>query len=155
MRIVVFTLFPEAVSSYCTTSILGRAQESGALEVGVHDLRDGSLDARRTVDDSPFGGGAGMVLMPEPVFAAVEAVERQGALPRPLYLLDPGGRVLGMVTSYLEGGQLLNFAISARNLKDVQGVPMSVACVSEPTMKAGLALRAEAYQSSLPGTVIG
>jgi tRNA (guanine37-N1)-methyltransferase len=89
MRIDVFTIFPGAVSSYCTTSILGRAQESGALSVNVHDLRDGSDDARRTVDDSPFGGGAGMVLMAEPVFRAVELVED---LPRPLLLLAPGGR---------------------------------------------------------------
>ncbi len=64
----------------------------------VHDLRQGALDARRTVDDSPFGGGPGMVLMPEPVFRAVEAVAAgEGApagegLPRPLLLLAPGGR---------------------------------------------------------------
>jgi tRNA (guanine37-N1)-methyltransferase len=59
----------------------------------VHDLRQGSLDARRTVDDSPFGGGPGMVLMPEPVFRCVEAVEASGGeLPRPLLLLAPGGR---------------------------------------------------------------
>ena len=89
MRIAVFTLFPDAISSYCAMSILGRAQESGVLEVSVHDLRRGALDARRTVDDSPFGGGPGMVLMPEPVFRAVEAVP--GA-PRPLLLLAPGGR---------------------------------------------------------------
>ena len=89
MRIVVFTLFPDAITAYCATSILGRAQESGALELGVHDLRDGSLDARRTVDDSPFGGGPGMVLMPQPVFRSVEGVED---LPRPLFLLAPGGR---------------------------------------------------------------
>jgi tRNA (guanine37-N1)-methyltransferase len=92
MRIAVFTLFPDAVASYCAASILGRAQESGALAVDVHDLRQGSLDARRTVDDSPFGGGPGMVLMPEPVFRSVEAVEAEGALPRPLLLLAPGGR---------------------------------------------------------------
>ena len=92
MNISVFTLFPEVITSYCATSILGRAQESGALVVGVHDLRAGSLDARRTVDDSPFGGGPGMVLMPEPVFRAVEAVEASGGLPRPLLLLAPGGR---------------------------------------------------------------
>ncbi len=102
MRIVVFTLFPEAITSYCSTSILGRAQESGALAVEVQDLRDGALDARRTVDDSPFGGGPGMVLMPEPVFRAVEVVEAGdglegsgtagGGLPRPLLLLAPGGR---------------------------------------------------------------
>ncbi len=104
MRIVVFTLFPEAITSYCATSILGRAQESGALEVEVHDLRDGALDARRTVDDSPFGGGPGMVLMPEPVFRAVEAVQSSGAtmaegLPRPLFLLAPGGRPFTQVVA--------------------------------------------------------
>jgi tRNA (guanine37-N1)-methyltransferase len=94
MRILVFTLFPDAISSYCATSILGRAQESGALEVRVHDLREGALDARRTVDDSPFGGGPGMVLMPEPVFRAVEGAEATAgeAVPRPLFLLAPGGR---------------------------------------------------------------
>ena len=89
MRISVFTLFSEAVASYCTTSVLGRAQQSGALGVDVHDLRDGADDARRTADDSPFGGGAGMVLLPGPVFRAVEAVPD---LPRPLFLLAPGGR---------------------------------------------------------------
>jgi len=76
VRVDVFTLFPEAVERYCTTSVLGRAQQSGALSVRAHDLRDGAEDAHRTVDDSPFGGGAGMVLMPEPVFRAVEAVAR-------------------------------------------------------------------------------
>jgi tRNA (guanine37-N1)-methyltransferase len=89
VRIDAFTIFPEAITSYCTTSILGRAQQSGALAVRVHDLRDGADDARRTVDDSPFGGGAGMVLMAEPVFRCVESVED---LPRPLFLLAPGGR---------------------------------------------------------------
>jgi tRNA (guanine37-N1)-methyltransferase len=92
MRIAVFTLFPDAITSYCAASILGRAQESGALTVDVHDLRQGARDARRTVDDSPFGGGPGMVLMPEPVFRSVEAVEAAGGLPRPLLLLAPGGR---------------------------------------------------------------
>jgi tRNA (guanine37-N1)-methyltransferase len=89
MRIDVFSLFPEVITSYCATSILGRAQQSGALTLGVHDLRDGADDARRTVDDSPFGGGAGMVLMAEPVFRCVEGV---ADLPRPLFLLAPGGR---------------------------------------------------------------
>jgi len=89
MRIDVLTLFPEVIAAYCATSILGRAQDSGALEVRVHDLRHGAEDTRRTVDDSPFGGGAGMVLMAEPVFRATEAVSD---LPRPLLLLSPGGR---------------------------------------------------------------
>jgi tRNA (guanine37-N1)-methyltransferase len=89
MRIDVFTIFPDVVSGYCGASILGRASETGALDVRVHDLRDGADDPRRSVDDSPFGGGAGMVLMAEPLFRCVEAVPD---LPRPLYLLAPGGR---------------------------------------------------------------
>jgi tRNA (guanine37-N1)-methyltransferase len=108
VRIAVFTLFPDAVAAYCGASILGRAQESGALEVDVQDLRQGAVDARRTVDDSPFGGGPGMVLMPEPVFRAVEAVEAAGRLPRPLLLLDPGGRPFNQEVAVelaaLEGG---------------------------------------------------
>jgi tRNA (guanine37-N1)-methyltransferase len=91
-RIAVFTIFPEAVAAYCATSILGRAQSNGAVEVRVHDLRQGAGDAHRSVDDSPFGGGPGMVLMPEPVFRAVEAVESSEGLPRPLLLLSPQGR---------------------------------------------------------------
>jgi tRNA (guanine37-N1)-methyltransferase len=89
VRIDVFTLFPEVISSYCGASILGRATESGALDVHPHDLRDGANDNHRTVDDSPFGGGAGMVLMPEPIFRTVEAVSDA---PRPLFLLSPSGR---------------------------------------------------------------
>ena len=89
MRIDVFTIFPEVVAGYCGASILGRAAASGALEVRVHDLRAGAHDARRSVDDSPFGGGAGMVLMPEPIFRSVESVPD---LPRPLHLLSPSGR---------------------------------------------------------------
>jgi tRNA (guanine37-N1)-methyltransferase len=77
------------VAGYCGASILGRAAEAGVLDVRVHDLREGADDPRRSVDDSPFGGGAGMVLMAEPLFRSVEAV---GDLPRPLYLLAPGGR---------------------------------------------------------------
>jgi tRNA (guanine37-N1)-methyltransferase len=89
MRIDIFTIFPDTVAAYCEISVLGRAAAAGALDVRFHDLRSGAQDARRTVDDSPFGGGAGMVLMPEPVFRSVEAVLD---LPRPLYLLSPGGR---------------------------------------------------------------
>jgi tRNA (guanine37-N1)-methyltransferase len=89
VRIDVFTIFPEAITAYCGVSILGRAQEIGALSINAHDLRQGAQDVHRTVDDSPFGGGAGMVLRPEPVFRAVEAVPDH---PRPLLLMGPGGR---------------------------------------------------------------
>jgi tRNA (guanine37-N1)-methyltransferase len=90
MRIDVFTIFPDLVEGFAGASLLGRARQKALLDVRVHDLRATTTDVHRTVDDSPFGGGAGMVLMPEPVFAAVEAAEP----PRPLYLLGPGGRRL-------------------------------------------------------------
>jgi|TARA_B100001971_G_C18212932_1_gene551924 tRNA (guanine37-N1)-methyltransferase len=88
LRTEVFTLFPEMIDDYVGRSILGRAIGAGNLEVHCHDLRLATVDVHRTVDDSPFGGGAGMVLMPEPVFAAVETVSPV----RPLILLGPGGR---------------------------------------------------------------
>jgi tRNA (guanine37-N1)-methyltransferase len=88
VRIDVFTIFPDLVDRFCTESLLGRARAAGRLDLRCHDLRDHTTDVHRTVDDAPFGGGAGMVLRPEPVFAAVEAV----APPRPLFLLGPGGR---------------------------------------------------------------
>ncbi len=88
LRIDVFTIFPEVVDAYCTTSIVGRARRDGLVDLRIHDLRSAATDPHRTVDDAPFGGGAGMVLAPEPVFGAVELVDP----PRPLYLLAPGGR---------------------------------------------------------------
>lgn len=88
LRVDVFTLFPGLIGAYTGESILGRASVAGHLDVRAHDLRMAATDAHRTVDDSPFGGGAGMVMMPEPVFAAVELVEP----PRPLILLSPAGR---------------------------------------------------------------
>ena len=87
MRIDVFTIFPEAVGEMTTLSVLGRGQQNGLLDLRVHDLRMTATDAHKTVDDKPFGGGAGMVLKPEPVFGAVEASNP----PKPLILLDPGG----------------------------------------------------------------
>ena len=90
MRIDVFTIFPSMVDDFAGQSLLGKARTTGLLDVRVHDLRSATHDPHRSVDDAPFGGGAGMVLMPEPLFAAVEAVEP----PRPLLLLGPGGRRL-------------------------------------------------------------
>lgn len=88
VRIDVFTIFPDLITGFCSESLLGRAQKNDLLRINAHNLRDGANDRHRTVDDSPFGGGAGMVLAPEPVFKAVEATDA----PRPLYLLSPGGR---------------------------------------------------------------
>lgn len=90
MRIDVFTIFPDMVTTFAGQSLLGRASAKGLLDVRVHDLREHTTDVHRTVDDTPFGGGAGMVLRPEPIYASVEAADP----PRPLFLLGPGGRRL-------------------------------------------------------------
>ena len=91
MRIDVVTIFPGIFESPLRESLLGRAIEAGVLEVRVHDLRDSTSDKHRQVDDESFGGGPGMVLKPEPVFAAVESL---GAGARRTLLLSPAGRRL-------------------------------------------------------------
>jgi len=88
LRIDVFTIFPELVEGFWAGSLIGRGRRRGLLDLRVHDLRSAATDPHRSVDDAPYGGGAGMVLAPEPVFGAVEAV----GPPRPLFLLGPGGR---------------------------------------------------------------
>jgi tRNA (guanine37-N1)-methyltransferase len=88
LRIEVFTIFPGMVEDFLSESLIGKARRTGLLDVRLHDLRSAAVDPHRSVDDTPFGGGAGMVLAPEPIFGAVEKVEPV----RPLLLLSPGGR---------------------------------------------------------------
>jgi tRNA (guanine37-N1)-methyltransferase len=83
-----FTIFPDLVRPWTESSLIGRAAKGGILDLRIHDLRSGANDPHRSVDDSPFGGGPGMVMAPEPLFNAVEAVDA----PRPLILLGPSGR---------------------------------------------------------------
>lgn len=90
MRVDVLTIFPELIETYASATILGRAQRSGRLDIRAHDIRDGATDPHRSVDDSPFGGGAGMVMKPEPIFAVVESEQP----PRPILYLSPTGRRL-------------------------------------------------------------
>ena len=92
MRIDVITLFPEAVQPYLAASILGRAQTAGLVEIHVHQLRDYSQDTHNKVDDRPFGGGPGMVLMCQPVVDAVRAVEALDNHTALRILLTPQGR---------------------------------------------------------------
>ena len=87
MRIDVFSIFPEYLDMPLQVSVLGRARSTGLLDVHLHDPRAFTSDRHRSVDDEPFGGGAGMVMTPEPVFAAVEAVQPA----RPLLLLSAAG----------------------------------------------------------------
>lgn len=88
MRVDVFTIFPDMVDGFCRHSLLGRARDAGTVDLRCHDIRAHATDVHRTVDDTPFGGGAGMLMRPEPIFDAVEAVQP----PRPLILLGPGGQ---------------------------------------------------------------
>src|ERR671914_1011434 len=91
MRINVVTLFPELFELPLRTSIIGRAAEQGIVAFGVHDLREHGLGRHRSVDDYPYGGGAGMVMRPEPLFAAIEPLREAGA---EVVLLDPAGERL-------------------------------------------------------------
>jgi tRNA (guanine37-N1)-methyltransferase len=91
VRIDIVTIFPGIFESPLRESLLGRAIEAGLLDVRVHDLRDSTSDRHRQVDDESYGGGPGMVLKPEPVFAAVESL---GAGVRRTLLLSPAGRRL-------------------------------------------------------------
>ncbi|MGZ4754126.1 MAG: tRNA (guanosine(37)-N1)-methyltransferase TrmD [Acidimicrobiia bacterium] len=88
MRVDVITIFPEYLAGALEVSLLGRARELGLLDIRLHDPRDYATDPHRSVDDAPFGGGAGMVMTPEPLFATVEAAE----VVRPLLLLSASGR---------------------------------------------------------------
>jgi tRNA (guanine37-N1)-methyltransferase len=96
MRIDVFTIFPDMVDEFLAKSLIGKARRADVLDIRVHDLRSAATDPHRSVDDSPFGGGAGMVLAPEPVFGAVEKIDP----PRPLFLLAPGGRTLDQALAH-------------------------------------------------------
>ena len=93
MRIDVLTLFPEVMLPYLSASILGRAQAAGLVDVHVHQLRDFSTDPHHKVDDRPFGGGPGMVLMCQPVYDAVGAVEALDSRKALRILLTPQGRL--------------------------------------------------------------
>ena len=88
MEIDVLTLFPRVLAGPVEESILGRAQESGRVQIRVHDLRDFTHDKHRVVDDRPYGGGPGMLLKPEPIFEAVEKLQRADSC---VVLMTPQG----------------------------------------------------------------
>ena len=94
MRFDVLTLFPEMFQGYLGQSILKLALERGLVEINLWNIRDWAKGKHKSVDDRPFGGGPGMVIMPEPVFAAVEAIRPQDADPGLLVLLTPAGERL-------------------------------------------------------------
>jgi tRNA (guanine37-N1)-methyltransferase len=106
-RIDVLTIFPKLVDTFCEESLLGRARATEKLDLRCHDLREFTTDVHRTTDDTPFGGGAGMVLKAEPIKRAIT----ETACPRPIFALGPGGRRLtqdlAVELSHTEGFTLL------------------------------------------------
>jgi tRNA (guanine37-N1)-methyltransferase len=94
MRFDVLTLFPEIFQGYLSQSILKLALQRELVEIHLWNIRDWAGGKHKSVDDRPFGGGPGMILMPEPVFACVEAVQLQAGHPGLLVLLTPGGERL-------------------------------------------------------------
>ena len=106
MRIDILTLFPEMFTPL-KTSIIGRAVNSGKLEINVHDIRDYTLDKHKKCDDAPFGGGAGMVMMPQPIASAIQAIDPNHESKR--VFLSPRGRVFkqSVVLEYSKEQRLL------------------------------------------------
>ena len=91
MRIDIITVMPEMLVSPLNTSILKRAQDKGLVEIVIHDLRDYTLDKHRRVDDTPYGGGMGMVMQAEPIYRCYLAVaEQMGAKPHVIYMSPKG-----------------------------------------------------------------
>src|ERR1700740_3113877 len=109
MRFDILTLFPEIFEGYLGQSLLNLAQQRGLVEIHLWNIRDWARGKHRSVDDRPFGGGPGMVIMPEPVFDAVEAVQREGPAPGHLVLLTPAGERLAqpLVRELAGRGRLL------------------------------------------------
>jgi tRNA (guanine37-N1)-methyltransferase len=111
LRIDLLTLFPEMFTGPVDASIIQRARKSGLLDLRVHNLRDYTHDNYKTVDDRPFGGGPGMVLKPEPIFEAVEALADDATR---VILMSPAGRLFDQaVAQELAGQQRLLFICAA------------------------------------------
>ena len=94
MRIDIVTLFPEMFSSFLDGSLLGSARKAGIVDIRLTNFREFAAGVHRQVDDRPYGGGPGMLLMPEPVVSCVESVQAAGAAPGHVVMLTPGGRRL-------------------------------------------------------------
>ena len=96
VRVDIITLFPEICRAPLGESMMGRAQETGALELKIHNLRDWTSDRHHVIDDAPFGGGQGMVMKPEPIFAAVESLRTDASA---VVLMTPQGRRFDQATA--------------------------------------------------------
>jgi tRNA (guanine37-N1)-methyltransferase len=92
MKVDIVTIFPKMVDAGLSEGVVGRARERGILDIAVHNLRDFTADRHHVVDDVPFGGGPGMVMKPEPFFAALEVITERRGTPGAVVLMSPAGR---------------------------------------------------------------
>ena len=156
MRIDVFSLFPRLVDDFCSESLLGRARQQQLVDLRCHDLREHTSDVHHTVDDSPFGGGAGMVMMAEPIFESFE----RAAAPKPLLLLSPGGRQfdqeMANQLSRLDGFSLLcgrYEGVDHRVVEHLVDEEVSIGDVVLAGGEVGACLIIEAVTRLLPGVM--
>jgi tRNA (guanine37-N1)-methyltransferase len=157
VRIDVFTIFPEIFESPLRASLLGKAVEQGIADVRVHDIRDHTTDKHRQVDDESFGGGPGMVMKPEPVFAAVESL---GEGEHRNILLSPAGRKLDrdLVNKLAEEPWLVLICGRYEGVDEriVEGLPAEEVSIGDYVLSGGeipAIVLIEAVTRLLPGVV--
>jgi len=157
VRVDILTIFPGIFDSPLRESLLGRSIRDGLVDVRVHDIRDHATDRHRQVDDEPFGGGPGMVMKPEPVFAAVEAL---GPDPRRVLLLSPGGRRLDQGLVRELAGEPRLVLVSGRyegvDERVVEGLPAEEVSIGDYVLSGGevpALVLLEAVTRLLPGVV--
>jgi tRNA (guanine37-N1)-methyltransferase len=157
MLIDVFTIFPALIEGPLATSLLGRAVTNGTLDLRVHDLREFATDQHRSVDDEPFGGGPGMILKPEPVFAAVEALDPDRGR---VIVLSPAGRRLAQPLVRELAGELHVTLICGRyegvDERVVDGLPAEEISIGDFVVSGGelpALLLIEAVTRLVPGVI--
>ena len=157
MRIDILTIFPGVFESPLRESLLGKAIEAGVLEVRVHDIRDSATDKHRQVDDESYGGGPGMVMKPEPVFAAVAALD-EGA--KRVLLLSPAGRRLdqALVRELAEEPWLVLICGRYEGVDErvVEGLPAEEVSIGDYVLSGGEApalVLLEAVTRLVPGVI--
>jgi tRNA (guanine37-N1)-methyltransferase len=157
VRIDVIALFPGILEGPLRESLLGRAVDSGIVDVRVHDLRRWTSDRHRTVDDVPFGGGPGMVMKPEPVFAAVESLDPDRGR---VVLLSPAGRRVGqdLVRSLADESHLTLVCGRYEGIDErvVEGLPAEELSIGDYVLSGGelpALVLIEAVTRLLPGVI--
>jgi tRNA (guanine37-N1)-methyltransferase len=157
VRIDILTIFPGVFESPLRESLLGKAIEAGVLEVRVHDIRDSATDKHRQVDDESYGGGPGMVMKPEPVFAAVAALD-EGA--KRVLLLSPAGRRLdqALVRELAEEPWLVLICGRYEGVDErvVEGLPAEEVSIGDYVLSGGEApalVLLEAVTRLVPGVI--